>query len=545
MMSNSFKKYVLGIGVCCVTAASLPVLTACSDWNDHYEDQAVSPGSQLTLWQTMKQQPELSEFCEVLSQTKLLHQHKKTTVSYADLLDGVEAFTVMAPVNGTFNKDSLLQLVATDRGDSAVARSFVGNHLSFGLVSDVATPKDFFLLSSKRSTIGGGKVSGVPIVSGRSNVMAKGGILHELTAPLLYRYNLYEALTNNPVYSLLGSQLSSYEQDEFNPTQSVPGDMVDGEQLYADSVFDERNILLERVGRIADEDSTYMMVTAVNDEWERVFNEAMGYFRYDSTVEGADSLQRFWANRSLLSDAIFSRTIQNSPVDSVITYDYNRRYPMYHVFHRPFDEGGIFYGAKADEFSNGVLYTHERWPLTPEQTYFREIRTEGESTGLILTFDRCDYAPVVHAADSVSENAYLDITPKKSNDNWSVDFKLENTLAGTYDIYAILLPITVYDPKAVGKPCKFKAAVNYVDEKGTSQSFNCNNETFRSDPTRVDSILIAEDFTFPVCNYDQQNMKVSVKLTCNILQRESTTFSREMFLDCIYLRPKSNPQKEE
>ena len=52
MMSNSFKKYVLGIGVCCVTAASLPVLTACSDWNDHYEDQAGSPGSQLTLWQT-------------------------------------------------------------------------------------------------------------------------------------------------------------------------------------------------------------------------------------------------------------------------------------------------------------------------------------------------------------------------------------------------------------------------------------------------------------------------------------------------------------
>jgi len=545
MISNNFKKYVLGIGVCCVTAASLPSLTACSDWDDHYEDLAVSTGNDLTLWQTLKQQPELSDFCDVLSQTKLFRQHKKTAVSYADLLDGVQTFTVMAPVNGSFSKDSLLKLVATNSGDSIVARTFVGNHLSYGLVSNDAVPKDFFLLSSKRTTIGNNLVSDVPILEGRSNMIAKGGVLHVLKSPLAYRHNLYEATLNTPGYELLGQQLHSYEQDEFNPTQSVPGDMVDGEQHYADSVFNERNIMLEHVGRIADEDSTFWMVTATNDEWQRVFTEAMDYFRYDASVEDGDSLQRYWANRSLLGDAIFSRTIQSSPSDSVVTYDYDRRYPKYHVFHRPFDKGGIFYGGKSVEYSNGVLYTHEHWPFTPEQTYFREIRTEGESTGLILTYEKCDYAPVVHAADSVSESGYLDITPKKSNDNWTMDFKLENTLAGTYDIYAILLPISVYNPKAVGKPCKFKAAINYVDAKGESQSFNCNNTTFKSDPLRVDSVLIAENFTFPVCNYDQQNMKVSVKLTCNILQRESTTYSREMFLDCIYLRPKSTSQKEE
>lgn len=545
MMSKNIKKYVLGIGVYCVTAVSLPVLTACSEWNDHYEDDAVSPAGNMTLWQTMKQQPELSDFCEVLSQTKLLHQHKKTTVSYADLLDGVQAFTVMAPVNGTFKKDSLLQLVATDRGDSAVARSFVGNHLSYGLVSDVATPKDFFLLSSKRTTIGGGKVSDVPIVAGRSNLMAKGGILHVLTAPLTYRYNLYEALVNTPAYSQLGYQLNSYEQDEFNPSQSVPGDMVDGEQHYADSVFNERNIMLEEVGRIADEDSSFLMVAPTNDEWQRVFTEAMDYFRFDSSVEGADSLQRYWANRSILCDAIFSRTIQRSPQDSVVTYDYDKRYPQYHVFHRPFDKGGIFYGANAVEYSNGVLYTPERWPFTPEQTYFREIKAEGESTGLIMGYDKCDYASRVLAADSVSRSGYLDITPKKSNDNWNMTFKLENTLAGTYDVYAILLPMSVYNPDVVGKACKFKAAINYVNEKGESQSFNCDNTTFKSDPLRVDTILLAENFKFPVCNYDQNNMKVTITLTCNILQRESNTYSREMFLDCIYLRPKSTPQKEE
>ena len=368
MMKNILKNYLLGIGACCVTAASLPALTACSEWDDHYDNLAVSTSTDLTLWQTMKQQPELSDFCDVLNQTMLLRQHKKTGVSYANLLDGVQTFTVMAPVNGTFSKDSLLKMVATDRGDSIVARSFVGNHLSYAIVSDVDTPKDFFLLSRKRSTIGGGNVAGVPIVAGRSNLMAKGGILHILTAPLAYRNNLYEAMLNNPEYALLGQQLRSYEQDEFNPGQSVPGDMVDGEQIYADSVFNERNIMLERVGLIADEDSTFWMIAPANDEWQRVFSEAMDYFRFDATVENADSLQRYWANYALLNDAIFSRTIQASYKDSLVTYEYDKRYPKYHVFHRPFDQGGIFYGAKETNFSNGVLYTPEHWPFTPVQS---------------------------------------------------------------------------------------------------------------------------------------------------------------------------------
>ena len=124
-------------------------------------------------------------------------------------------------------------------------------------------------------------------------------------------------------------------------------------------------------------------------------------------------------------------------------------------------------------------------------------------------------------------------------------FKLENTLAGTYDVCAVVLPMTVYNPDAVNlRPCKFKAEINYVDENGESQTFNCDNITFKSDPLRVDTIVLAENFKFPVCNYKQENMKISVKLMCNIMARETASFSREMFLDCIYLRPKSTPQED-
>ena len=48
----------------------------------------------------------------------------------------------------------------------------------------------------------------------------------------------------------------------------------------------------------------------------------------------------------------------------------------------------------------------------------------------------------------------------------------------------------------------------------------------------------AEAFEFPACNYNQNDIKVSVKIQCSILARETSRYSREMYLDCIYLRPR-------
>ncbi len=528
------------------------LLTSCSDWNDHYENLASQAGNDQTLWQTIQQHPELSDFSDVLSQTKVFKYHKVTDVSYASLLDGVQTFTVLAPVNGSFNKDSVLSLLSTSKGDSMVVRSFIGNHLSYDQVANVEKPTEFFLLNSKRATIGNNMALNVPLKE--SNIRAKGGILHILQNTLPYRNNLYEVLLNNPNYNKIGEQLSSYDEDEFSPTQSIEGGMVDGEQIYVDSVFIERNKFLESVGLLADEDSAYMMVVPTNNEWERVWNEAMSFYRYDKTVEDGSERQRAWANFALLSDAIFSRTIQSSPEDSLVTYFYDRRYPQYEVFHKPFQEGGIFYGTTAKDFSNGILYTANRWPFTPEMTYNREIKTEGERTNLIVDYTQCSYTTRIHAADSVSENEYLVITPRSNTTNWTMNFKVENTLATSYDIYAIILPATVYNPNAQVKPCKFQAEINYVDENGNAKTFNCDNTKFTNDPTRVDTLLLAENFTFPVCNYygdqlsmfeSQTNMKITVKLKCNILARESNQFSREMFLDCIYLRPRKNQNTEQ
>ena len=147
-------------------------------------------------------------------------------------------------------------------------------------------------------------------------------------------------------------------------------------------------------------------------------------------------------------------------------------------------------------------------------------------------------------ADSISENAYLQIIPRTTTSNWELTFRLNNTLAADYDICVVTLPKSVsnwVNPDL--RPCKFKATINYVDEKGKEQTFNCDNTQFQSDPEKVDTIVVAEGFHLPVCNYDQQDIKVSLKLSCSILARETSKFAREMYLDCIYLRPKMKSEE--
>ena len=163
----------------------------------------------------------------------------------------------------------------------------------------------------------------------------------------------------------------------------------------------------------------------------------------------------------------------------------------------------------------------------------------------MLTQERdCSYNIRRLIADSISSGSYLQIIPKSGTSNWELTFRISNTLAGDYDICMVLLPQSVAGLNN-GKPCKFKATINYVDEDNNAQSFNCNNTQFESNAERVDTIVVAEGFHFPTCNYDQNEVKVTVKLQCSILARETSRYSREMYLDCIYLRPRTSKSDEQ
>ena len=541
MMNKNIKHFLVAGLACCGMATAL---TACSDWDDHYDGSNLSEGSNLTLWDRLEANNQLSDFCEVLQQTKVFRMHKKTSVSYADLLNSGQSFTVVAPTNGTFDKDSLLRLVQTNQGDSIVEKFFVKNHLARTLNSLTAENKSMMLLNAKHVNMDGSSIEGVTV--SQANCHAKNGVLHVVNQPLPYQHSLYEALCDLPELSDVGQALRLYNEDYFDAESSVSSGIVEGVPVYVDSVVIERNRFLQRVGLIAAEDSTYWVVAPEAKGWQKAWDEAQQYFRYDEKVMKRDSIQHYWTTHALLNDAIYNMTDQKSVNDSLISVPYDRLKPEYHVFYKPFQPGGILSQATPIECSNGVLYKTAEWPFTPEQTYFKELWSEAEQTSLITAEKECTYNIRRLATDSISEGAYLNIVPRTATSNWDLTFRVNNTLSGTYDICAIVLPKSVANQVNPDlKPNKFKAYINYVDEAGEAQTFNCGNTEFSNDPERVDTIVLAENFHFPACNYDQNDIKISVRLLCSITARQTATYSREMYLDCIYLRPRTSKSEEQ
>ena len=540
------KKWTMALGIIHCSLLISMTLASCSDWDDHYEGADSADGSGSTLWEQLQAEKDLSDFCKVLQQTKVFRMHKKTSVSYADLLNSGQSFTVVAPKNGTFNVDSLIRLTETNQGDSVVEKNFVLNHLSRSTTSLGAVDRQMLLLNSKHVTLSGNTIQGINI--SRPNCHAKNGVLHIADGPLPYKYNLYEALCDMDDMSAIGALLRLYEWDEFDADASVSSGIVEGVPVYVDSVVYERNRMLDHIGLINSEDSTYWVVAPTQAGWQKVWNEASQYFVYDESVQKRDSLQTFWTARALMDDAVFNMTDQKSIEDSLVSVPYinwRKSYvagkPVYHVFNNPFMTGGILNGARKVECSNGVLYKTDKWPFDPKQIYFKELWAEGENTGLIIDEKLCLYTSRREVADSISGNSYLRITPERSTSNWELTFRINNTLSGCYDICAIILPKSVYDQVNPDlRPSKFKAEINYIDLNGKAQSFKCNNTEFLNNPEKVDTVVLAEAFTFPACNYDQNNIKVNVKLTCSITTRQTSQYAREMYLDCIYLRPRTS-----
>ena len=547
MITKTIKQFLLAGMVSCGMAAGL---TACSDWNDHYESAADGGAASGTLWEQMKANPQLSDFCDVLEQTKVYRMHTKTPVSYKDILSGGQSFTVMAPMNDTFNKDSLLQLVQTVVGDSAVEKGFVKNHITRSLASLTPSASRLLMLNQNHLWMENGMIDEVPITV--ANTKTSNGIFHILEHGLPYKHNLYEMFCDNPSLSGIGDNLRRFNEDVFDPDASVSNGVIDGVPIYVDSVVYERNRLLDAIGYLNEEDSTYLVVAPTAEGWNEAYNEVSKYFLFDESVEKRDSMQQYYTMRALMEDAIFNMTDQKNINDSLLSVPYihttktfEKGKKVYHVFQKPFEPGGIMYGATPITCSNGILYTTPKWPFNPLDTYFKDIYAEGENQNLYLDWKYCSYNTRRVTGDSISNNGFLQIIPSTSTSNWEITFRINNTLSGDYDVCAIVLPQSVNDLNNTN-PCKFKATISYIDEKNQTQTFSCgNNKQFQSDPERIDTIVLAEAFHFPVCNYDQNKLAVSIKLTCSILPRETTRYSREMLLDCIYLRPRISKSEEQ
>ena len=529
-----------------VLAVASQGIVGCSDsWNEHY-DMADANGTE-SLLQLVENNPQLSDFLSLLKATHTYNNNHRTSVTFADLLNADQTLTVWAPVNGTFNIDSLLALCQTEQGDSTVGQHFVMNHIAHNLYNmNVATKEDVKMLNDKYLKLNSKALYNASVLPNEYNLPATNGLLHIIDDDAQYTYNIYEGLTSMSEFSYIGKFLSHYEKQELDENLSIQAGIVDGKKVYSDSVMVKENILFRVFDRIMSEDSTFAMLVPDQQTWQPVYEEASQYFNFGS-VEKADSLTDYWTNVSLIRDLIFNRNVQRSEKDSIFTTSVNAAEWPYHVYYKPFEPGGLMDPANIKDSllcSNGYIYRIKQWPFTAEDLYFHPIVVQGEREANLTSYKDCTLNYRSAIGDSISGNGYVDIVPRTSTSNWTATFEIRNTLSGTYDICAVILPKTVYLANSRDfKQNKFKATLNYVDEQGEARSVDYDTE-MTNNPYCVDTVLIGR-FTFPVCNYQQPDATVSLQLQCSITNRQ-TTYSREMFLDCIYFKPVSeNAMTEE
>jgi len=536
---NKHRK-ILGMMAIGAFLSPFSVLTSCSDWNDHYENTLGGINTN-SMYEEIASHEELSDFADLLAKTKVFRQHKVTETSYADILSGGQSLTLMAPINGTFNLDSLLTVLETAQGDSAVEHFFIKNHI-------IRSPHS--AIEGRYKSLNGKYVVVTPNTIGdveidKSNIQTRNGVLHVMKAPIEYKKTIYETLVLDEDFTDVGAKIASYNEDIFDENASVQNGSIDGVPVYVDSVIYERNKLMEAIGLLNAEDSVYTVTIPTNDGWNRAWDKVNKYFNYADDVDKRDSIQKYNTMRALLDDAVFSMKMQASPSDSITSVHYNRSTPKYHVFYKPYESAGLLGKANSvRKCSNGFLYTYDEWPFDPTETFFRKIEQEGEygeANGNITyyTNEQCNISTgeVIdkEKRKKVHKGGYIRIAPKSTNGNWDVTYKIPNVLSGKYNIHVVTLPKDFVLEGVKELPVKYKVAINYYNQEGKLQTEQCGAQS--SDKGEITDRIVKEGWTFPTCQYGQSTY-VTIKLSGNaqggpFVSKETS----EMYLDYIYLEP--------
>ncbi|MCR5395215.1 MAG: fasciclin domain-containing protein [Bacteroidales bacterium] len=569
-------------------------LTACNDeWDEHYGKTADAPYGTASLYEVLSEQPELSDFCRVLQKAKVFSNYRQTDVTYATLLGTDQFFTVWAPVNGTFNCDSLLALCDTSEGDSLVELHFVKNHVARYSHSIDGTEQQVYMLNGKTLPQDASTFNGIDVH--QSNIAARNGLVHIIDRTSPYYHNIYEALVGQSRYQHIGQFLRSYQIDKLDEASSLAKEIVDGKTVYIDSVFYSSNILLSRnmYGVINSEDSTYWMLVPEKELWDSLYAEAYTYFNY-AGVAKPDSLRNLYAHYALMQDLVYNPNVQYYPermmhstpwTNSVSSISELEEIYEHHCYFDAYGEGGIFNPATwcgQQQCSNGYIYNLDRWPFEKEHLYFYPLKYDVETQN--MTYDegvknKKLTVDIVTVNDSRVHDAYISVTPATQTDPYYVECEVPEVLSGTYDVYVVFLPRSVNsalpftDETTAGKrnrrPAKFYAEITYrgtdgesytvnsrtrykIDETdpayyvkgGSSDSFlfdcNLNPNTsscaFVNDPFEVDSVKLCT-FTFPTCSYGLDEATTRLKIKNAISNRETNKYWGVWFIDRVILMP--------
>ncbi len=418
-----------------------------------------TPFADKTLYEVIVNDPELSDFVEILN---------ACGAECADsLFNQSRVYTVWAPVNDEvfFNKDSILDRIAAGYRED-VFLTFVKQHIANHVVAAngaLDSVNKVMVLNGKKPVFTGNYKDGFTfsgIELKEKNIRAKNGILHKIATPSEYNYSIWEYLKVAENVDSVAQYLYSYNVTKFNEGQSIKGPMVDGEQTFLDSVFTTTNSWLDNggVGLIDSEDSTYIVYVPSNAMWEREVAKADSCYAYDMNKKMTDA-------EKYERDSLRKRYPRYHNL-KFMTYSVNeQRHVNSSDSMKPaHDEGDKKLFAKADldanvvykkELSNGIFKVVDSMPYKHTDLWHDTIFVEGENENMwnygsdqdAAVGTKSAFENEINQKDSaligakVSGSYYMNFG--KESGKPTAKYKIPKVLSAQYYVAAIFVPANI------------------------------------------------------------------------------------------------------
>lgn len=512
-----------------LTFLTVLVVSCTNDWDKHYYAEPVNK-STLNLYQYIQAQTELSTFTKMLKIT-----------GYDTILNKSQTFTVWAPTDQA--------LLNVDLTDTALVIKIVKNHITrFSYPTSGIISKSILMLDNKLIVFakgpGGYTFGGKTVV--QADVATKNGIIYVLSDYAPYRMNIWEFLNKTDGIDSVRDYINSLTIIQLDTAASYK----DG--YFVSNVYKSTNKALTYLGKFNTEDSIYTAILPDNAAWSEAYNRILPF--YKALVKDGGVQAQITNTKWTLIQDLFFRGVKSLPIASDSIYS-----TYGHGFSNP---NRLFAGAQVTEMSNGLSYVTSQLKNSATDSWFKEIRIEGEDAlnGRTTLNYNATSVTSIGTGFNISKGYYvrLDPTTSSSISKLNVQFPISNTLSAKYDIYCVFVPTSIVDPTDI-KPNKVRFYLSYVNSLGvqvTNATVDINHAVqlptkvsaiFTTTPTsQPEEMLVVSGFQFPYCNLVKQpdyisgllpTVSLKVENAAGVTSAELANFNRTLRIDCIILKP--------